>query len=418
MIKFSNARNQISSIKKNQFLSGSLVMVLGFNLSNFGQALYHFIFARLLGKVYYGDLATIITIAGIIGVIQMSFGLTIVRQIASSKSESKSSNFIKWIFLWSIIIGLAIGIVTEILAPFLSGFLKISQPEAVYLLGPLLFFFFIANSNRSILQGLLKFKSFVLSLITETFSKVLITLILVSLGFKLFGAMIGFLISIILSCLVTIYAIRSYIKGKRDKPPAIGPLFKYSGAVLLQGLALTSMYSTDLLLVKHFLTPLQAGLYASMAIMGRIVFFGTTPITNVMFPMVAKKHSNNESYHKIFYLSLLLVVSVALLITLFYFLLPKIAIMLLVGPEYFDGAAILWWFGISMTLLSLAMLLTQFFLSIGHTKVVSLFVMAAILQIILIWFNHQALLTVIQMSIISVSLLDLCLFVYFLRRVR
>ena len=340
-----NLKSQILKFKANQFLSGSLIMVLGFNLYNFGQAVYHFLVARMLGKAQYGDLASIITILGIVAVVQMSVGLTIVKFIASDKNKAKS-NFIKWVFIWSIWGAVILGVVAELLSPFLINFLNIAQPLSVYLLGPILFFFFLANANRSILQGLFKFDKYILSLLAESIFKIVLSVGLILAGLAVFGAMVAFLLAIFFSFLVTLGSIKKYLKGKKVQAPEIGPLFKYSQAVLIQGLALTSMYSADLLLVKHFFEASEAGLYASLAIMGRIVFFGTSPITNVMFPMVAKRFGSGQPFHKIFYLSLNLILTIAFFVTAVYIFLPQLAISLLVGKQYLDGAPILWWFGI------------------------------------------------------------------------
>jgi O-antigen/teichoic acid export membrane protein len=406
------------NIKNNQFAKGSLIMVVGFNIYNVGQLIYHFIVARLLGKASYGDLATIITLLGVVAIIQMAAGLTIVKFIAAEKKPAQINNFVKWVFWWSLWLAAGLGLLTLIFSPVLVKFLNISQPQSVFLIGPILFFFFLANSNRSILQGLFKFDHYVGSLLVESLFKIVLTVILILVGWKVFGAMVAFLFAIFLSFIVTVFSIKKYLKGGRGLRPEIKPLLLYSLPVLLQGIALTSMYSMDIVLVKHFFSPDQAGIYDSMAILGRIVFFGTAPITNVMFPLVAKRHRDGEKYHTIFYSSLLLIIGIASFVTLAYFIAPKLIITLLLGKVYLEGAMILGWFGIVMLLLALAMLLTQFYLSIGKTKIVYLFILSAILQVILIWFNHPNLLTVVQMSIVSASLLDLILFVYFLIKVR
>ena len=133
-----------------------------------------------------------------------------------------------------------------------------------------------------------------------------------------------------------------------------------------------------------------------------------------MFPIVAKRFAAKEQYLKIFLLSLFLISIFSLFIVGFYFYFPQLSILVLFGKEYIEGASILWLFAVFMSLLSLAMLFTQFFLSVGKTKIVSVFVTAALLQVILIWFNHESLIKVIQMGILSSALLDLCLIVYFI----
>lgn len=388
-------------------------MVVGSNVFNLTQFIYHFIAGRMLGKVYYGDFATIISILGIVGIIQITLGLTVVKFIASGKSKEAIANFSKWVNLWGIWAGVILGVLTIIFSPILINFLNIRQPVAFYVLGIIFFFFIALNVQRSILQGLLKFDRYVLSLFAEAAVKIILTLILIFLGMAVFGAVSGLLLGILSSLVVTRLSLSSLLSGKIGKKPELVPLFKYSLPVFIQGLALTSMYTTDLLLVKHFFSPEIAGTYASLAVLGRIAFFGASPVSHVMFPLVAKRFSHGEPYHRIFYLSILLVTGISLAVVLIYKIFPTIPIVVLFGQSYLDGAPLLWWFGVFMTFLVLAMLFTQFYLSIGKTRVVWLFVASALLQILLIWLFHADILTVIQVSIVSAALLFFSLLVYF-----
>lgn len=413
MNKHHPLRLSFKTFIKNPFFAGSLIMVIGTNLHNFGQFAFHFLAGRFLGRVQYGDLAVIISILGLVSLVQMSLGLTIVKFIAGERNKDKISNFSKWVYWWTVWVGAIIAILTLILTPLMIRFLNISYPLALYFLSPILLLYVLVNTGRSILQGTLAFGRYVISLVVEVGTKIVVTFILIFLGYRILGAVFGLIFGVLCSLVVTRASIAHYLSGRRGKRPNVAPLFRYSVPVFIQGLALTSMYSTDLILVKHFFSSDQAGIYASLAVLGRIVFFIGSPITNVMFPLVARKHSHGEPYHNIFYLSLVLVLCISLPIVLFYFLFPKIPLGILYGPQFLDGAPYLWWFGIFMGLLGASTLFVQFYLSIGKTKIVSLFVLAAVLQFILIWFIHPNLLSVIQVSIISAALLFLGFLIYF-----
>lgn len=399
-------------IINNPFLTGSLVMVFGSNLYNLSQFVFHFLAGRFLGKVAYGDLAAIISLIGIIVIIQSALGMTVVRFIASAKHDQEVHNFIKWVYLWTKWIAVILAVLTLLLSPILIHFLNITQPMAFYLLSPILFFYIMANTGRSILQGLLKFYPYVLSLMSEAVIKIPLAILLMVIGLSTFGAFGGLLVGVILSFIIIKSSLSIYLSGQKGTRPEIVPLLKYSSATFFQGLALTSMYSTDLVLVKHFFPADQAGIYASLAVLGRIVFFGASPVTHVMFPIVTRKHSSGEPYRNIFYLSLLLVIGFSLMVIALFYFFPNIIIGTLYGSSFIEGSKMLWWFGIFMGLLSLAMLLTQFYLSLGKTKVVILFIAAALLQIFLIWMYHPNLLMVIQLSIVSATLLIVSLFIY------
>jgi len=72
-------------IIRNPLFTGSMLMIVGSNIYNFVNFIYHFLAGRLLGKVYYGDLAAVISLLGIIAIVQLSLGLTL--KISSSSNS-------------------------------------------------------------------------------------------------------------------------------------------------------------------------------------------------------------------------------------------------------------------------------------------------------------------------------------------
>lgn len=402
-----------NKIFANQFLAGSLIMLVGSNIHNFAQLVFHFLAGRMLGVEYYGDVAALINILGILAIVQMSLGLTIVKFISSTDNEKEVANFCKWINYFSLWIGGILCLIFLLLGPFLAKFLNIHQVESVYWIGPLAFLFMSANIGRSILQGLLKFNSLVLSMISEVTVKTILAVLFIAGGAATHGVLGAMFIGVLLSILIIYVNLKEYLIGKSGKMPDMKPFIKYSFPVFIQGVSLTSMYSTDLLLVKHFFTSTEAGIYAALAKLGSIVFFGVTPIASVMFPLVSKKMAKSEPYKNIFFMSLVFVVFVAGLIVILYKFIPELILSLLWGNEYLAGANLLWWFGAFMGLLAVSNLITQFYLSVGETRAVWIFACSSVLQGLLIWFNHDSLLRVVQISLVSAALLVLTLFVYF-----
>ncbi|TSC88943.1 MAG: capsular polysaccharide biosynthesis protein [Microgenomates group bacterium Gr01-1014_5] len=388
-------------------------MLIGLNIFNAGQFFYHLLAARILGKAYYGDLAAILSIIGEIGIIHLAIGMTIIRFIASEKKENTVNNYIKWFSWWSILVGGVIGILALVASPLIIKFLNITQPAAIYLLGPALFVSLIVSVGRSILQGLLKFDKYVLSMMAELGVRILLTVVLAALGYAVFGAMSAIVIGTLFSIFVIKFFVGTRLKGIKGARPKIQPLLKYAVPVFVQGLALTSMYTVDVLMVKHFFSPEKAGLYAAMGILGRTVFYGAAPITSVMFPLISKRYARGEGYYNIFFLSAILIGLASALIVGFFWLFSNFAILALYGSDFLEGASFLWLISLFMALVSFASLFVQFYLSIGKTEIVWPVAIASGLQAILIWFIHPDLLTVIKLSILSSALLVAALLVYF-----
>lgn len=405
-------RKYINRIINDPLFSGSTIMILGSNGASAINYLYHLVIGRLLGPSLYGELAALISVMGLLGIIPGAFNLVIVKEISSIKNNEDLNNLILWfrkkIFLVSIISSIAV----LLLSPAISSFLHIS--DISYLIIIALFFLFSLQTlvNRSILQGLLRFQEMVMSVLIENGSKLLLSLLLIYLGFQVRGAMFAFLLSIVFGFYVT----NNYLKVGSLKniniSPDINSMLKFAFPVIIQIIALTSLYTSDVILIKHFFSSHEAGIYAALSTLGKIILFGAGPISSVMFPLVSQRKVRGENYEIIFIYSFVITLLLSLGGIVIYWLFPKFIIGLLYGSAYLGSEHLLVWFALFISLFTLSSLLITYNFSLGKTKVTFLPLIAAIAQIGLIILFHQSLFSVILISSSITALLLLSLLIY------
>ena len=393
-------------------LSGSLIMVLGSNGVNFLNYLYHLVIGRMLGPSFYGELAALISLMGLLGIIPGSLSLVIIKYVSSAKNDEEVAILISWLKTKVAQTSLIFFIFIIVISPVLASFLHINKLSYIFLIALSSLFAIQTLLNRSILQGLLKFKEMILSVFLENGAKLLISVTLVYLGFRVGGAMVAFVLAAILGWLVTNHYLKIKPKKESNFSLNLKPMLFFTIPVIVQTFAITSLYSSDLLLVKHFFSSHDAGIYASLSTLGKIIFFGAGPIGSVMFPLVSQRKAKKQSYKKIFILSFLGTVILASAVLLLYKFFPEYAIRLLYGSAYLEASHLLVWFGIFISLFTLSALLVNYGLSLGKTSVVVFPLLAALIQIILIWFFHSSLFVVIVISTIVTALLLLLLLIY------
>lgn len=395
-------KTKFNAIVKHPLFSGSFLMIGGSMAINALSYIYHLVVGRLLGPEEYGVLASVFSIFYILSVVPLSSSIAIVKFIASSKKDSEVAETYKGIndFVLKLAIGMAVSIL--ILAVPVSQFLRIQNPISVMILSPIVFFSLLTLVNQSTSQGLLRFIGVVGPNFISNSIKLLLGVGLILLGLAVPGAMLAILVGSAMAYLYSLFVIRRSLRNfKGEGKFNMKPFFKFAFPVLLQAFAFTALFTVDVILVKHFLPEFEAGLYASLSTSGKIIYFAVTPIAGVMFPVVSKKYAANESYRKIFLLSLMGVLVIALGIDLIYFFFPTAAISLLFGSKYISAAGSLILMGIFMTFYSVDYFLVNYFLALGKTKVVALPIIAAVLQAILIWFMfHTTINSVLQVSIV------------------
>lgn len=390
------------SVTGHPLFSGSFLMVggsMGVNVINY---LYHLVMGRVLGPVNYGILASIFSVLYIISIVPMSASISIVKFVSSAKDMREAAG----IFLNTRNLVLKISLTGALLILFLSkqvsNFLHIENIFLVLTISPIIIFSLLWLVNQATLQGLLVFEGFVYPNLLGSLGRLVLGLLLVYVGLAVMGAMWGILLGYVLAYLYSFYMVKKKIRISSKAHFDLAPLLKFSVPALLQALAFTSIFTLDLILVKHFLPPYEAGLYAALSTLGKIIYFAVTPITSVMFPIVSKRRVRGENYRKVFYAALIATALLSFSIAIFYYLLPDLAIGLLYGKEYLSVRNELVWMGLFITVYTLSYLLVNFLLSLGRTKIVSIPIIVAILQIVAIWFFHETVLQVIQVSLLSV----------------
>lgn len=403
---------KIFNLITHPLFSGSAIMMVGSNATNFINYVYHLVMGRLLGPSNYGDLAALFSIIGLISIIPTSLSLVIIKYISSSRTEEDIEGIVRWFDKKIFLAAVSFFLLILILTPYTSSFLNIQNNLLITLMGAAFLFSIPSLFNRSVLQGLLRFKQMLISILVETSLKLFVGVLLVYLGFSVGGAVAALVVATCAGWVLSRIAITDYIKKEKVKLPQVRAFFLYSVPVLIQSIAMTSIYSTDLIMVKHFFSSHEAGIYASLSTLGKIIFFGAGPIGAVMFPLVAKKQSRGENYVKVFNYSLLLTIILSVAITVVYWLFPEIAIRTLYGSLYLEGANLLVWFGIFITLFTLSSLFVAYNLSMGKTLVVIIPSIVAILQIVGIWIYHYDLMIVITISVLVNALLLILLLIY------
>lgn len=403
----------------NPLLAGSFLVSVGLTVGNVFNYLFHVSMGRMLTPSNYGTLATLISFMGIFGVFASTMSTVVAKFVSRyrvQESNSDIAHLLRQLIRRIGLVILIVIIVTQFIVAPIGAFLHIEDGFLINLtiVGILLAILVAINSGA--LQGLLQFRSIALFGSSGSILRLVLALILVYLGFGLRGASIGFFLAYLIPYLLTFIPLGSYVFHKEsNKEIEYGPLFKYSIPSFVALIGLSMLLSMDIILVKHFFTDIYAGHYAALSVIGRVIFFATSSIGMVMFPIIAGKFEKGKDHTKTFLVSLLLVFWVGLFATVLYFLFPAPIIQLFYNnPSYLTEVNNLGLMGLFFFIYSLMALFIQYYLSISRTKIVLFSIIASILQVVLIWNFHLDLRQVIISSIIAESLLLMLLTVYYI----
>lgn len=413
-------KNLFIKLFKHELVTGSFYVFLGTTFSSFLAFLLNIYFARKLSYVDYGVLAALLSFFGLIMVPASSMSAIVTRfatQFSSLNQHSKTGALYRRVLIY-LILGSSIGISLSFLfSTPISKFLKISDPFLIlFLIITVCANYFLAL-NISFLNSFLRFKFISFSHVVSGIAKIAVGVLLVFLGFRVYGALGAVLSLMVVQFIVTLYPLRNIIFSKTEGISLpLKEVLKFSIPTSVAVLALFSFVSSDVILVKHFFSAKEAGLYGALSLIGKVIFYFTLPVPVVMFPLLVKRHSMNQSYNRLFYLALLVVAIPGICITLFYFMFPALTInIFLGGRDYLSIAPYLGMFGIFLTIYSLNNTFVNYFLSIGKTKASLIVLFFAAVQVLFIGRFHDNFTQVVYVSILTSSFLLLSMFVFFLK---
>ena len=412
--------NLIKNILKHELISGTFYIFIGTMFANVLAFLLNLFLARSLTYADYGifaSLLSIITLAliagGSITTVIVKFSAGYYTRNEYDKLKSFYKKFAKFIFFLSL---LSI-IFFTLTSPLLSSFLHLDNYFYLVLVGLCVAAFYMQTLNSAFLQGLMKFKFISLVSAISSIIKLIVGVVFVLLGMRAFSGLWSIFFMGLGAFLICFFPLKRIIFQKSEKEISLPTkeILIYALPTFATIFFLTSFTSTDVILVKHFFSPHLAGFYAGLSLIGRVIFYFTSPIPMVMFPLLIKRHDKGEKFHNLFYISLGLVLLPSLAITIFYFLFPNFVIdLFLGGRNYLVIAPYLGLFAIYLSVFSMVNICVNFFLSFNKTKIVFLVILASLLQIILIYLFHANFYQVIGISLsLSLVLLVALLFYYF-----
>jgi O-antigen/teichoic acid export membrane protein len=414
-------KDKVARLVKSSMLRGSAVLWVGMMAANMSNYLFHLLMGRFLGPVNYGVLASIVSILYYLMVPTTTITTIVMKFTAEYQVEGtpgKTHSLFKRLTKQLLIVSVVLFGLMLVASPLISRFLKIESAWPMVILSFMVLGTYLLPINRGVLQGLQKFGTLSANLFLETVLKLVVGIGLVLAGYMVNGAIFGIVAAMFAAYALSFIPMRKILAAHESAAVALGSVWRYSIPVFITLFCLNSYYSIDIILVKHFLSPVEAGLYSGLSILGKIVVFASLAIVGVMFPIVAGRHKSNQKHGGILVSTLSLVTLVSGAIVIGYAAAPHLVISILFGDKFLGVAPYLGAFGLAMLLLALSTALANYFLAIDRTGGVPILVTVAIAQVILLVLFHDSLTHIVGVMLVSMAALFAALGVYYAFAVR
>jgi len=285
----------------------------------------------------------------------------------------------------------------------LSRMLHISSAWPVVMLAVGLMPLALAPVGLGMLRGRQQFSAFGLAQIAGAVMRLVAGIGLIVFG----GGTIGSVASLAFTPLAVIgVAVASlpsiWQKWQERTRPGLEALKSVLIYTVLGTLGYALLTGMDVLIVKNRFSPTEAGLYASVSIVGKIALWIPAALTTILLPKVAARRANGQSAASLLRVAQLASLGLCGSVTLL-FIEEPLVMRFLFGARYETLAYLLGPYGIAMTFYALVGIWFNYFLGMKQTAYAWFLTIGAVLQVIALYVFSTSI-TDIVIVMISCSL--------------
>lgn len=378
--------------------TGGGVLFASMTVVNLANYAFNLILGRWLGPAAYADLALIATITLVLVFMTTTLQMVGAKYFAGADALA-GAPLRRWMARWAWCVGLGLATAFIVGAPALTAFFNMASPWPFRLLGAGLPFYVAQAVERGALQGHLRFGALAATYQAETWVRLLGGIGAVAIGWGVNGAVGAISLSFVATWVTARLAVGPLVDGPALTAAARRRISRFAGAVVVTLIGEIVFSHSDILVVKRFFPATEAGWYAALAIIGRVVFYAPWAIVATMFPIVAGRHERGERHRHLLVGSLALVLVIAGAITTTTALAPEFVMGLLFGDAYLDVAPLLWRYALATSFFTLGNVIVHYQLSIDRTFGSWLTAVASVALPIALWIVHDTLAVVVDVQV-------------------
>jgi O-antigen/teichoic acid export membrane protein len=368
---------------------------------------FHFASGRLLGPAGYGVVASAVSSLYLLSLPGLVLQIVATRFTSLAAGRGELGDVRPLIIRLGglgLAVGLPLALALALLAPVFAAYLRIGDVRIVYLLAVTTAVSLVLAVNRGALQGLSRFLALSVNLVLDLGTRVVMAVGLVLLGGGVLAAVLAVLLGPLLAYLHSFLLLLRVQGAHAAEVAGAAEVGRYAMSAAVAAIGVTFLFNADVILAKHYLPSGQAGLYAAGSVLGRVVYFLGTTVAAVMFPEVAALHARDERHFHVVDMSLVLLAALAAALIAAYVILPQV-VLLPFGTGFGPVRPYLVPFAVALSLLAMANLLVNYFLSVNSRRFVIPLVLACLLETGLIASFHRDPAQIVDILLVSMGAL-------------
>jgi O-antigen/teichoic acid export membrane protein len=313
-----------------RIVSGSVILLSGSGAATAVNFIYNIVIARYLGPNGFGQATVVYTLLTILSAVTLAFQLASSKVVAQQTSGEGKAAAYRAFHRSSWTCGLLVAFALLLFQKQISNYLQLPDPFLVVLLAIGAAFYVPLGSRRGYMQGICDFPRSAFNLALEGVARLAGSYVMILAGFDLRGVIAANSAAIV----VAYFALSPKLAPRTRNLDRSSRAFRETSQALLFFSSQMLINNFDIVLVKHFFSASSAGLYAAVAIVGRVVYSLSSAVVNSTFPLVAGTRQEERKDLRVIATSLLLVMCLGTALALVLWIVPATLWTSLLGSGF------------------------------------------------------------------------------------
>src|SRR5579862_2634824 len=291
-------------------LNGSIILLISSGFVGAMNLIYNFVVVHALGADRFGHANAVYTVLLLLASFTLSYQILCSKFVARSQSLPEKLGIFRLLhrraWFWAIGISLTLAYSSSLF----SQYLNLPNRNYILLIAVANLFYIPLGVQRGLMQGLYEFPRLATNFALEVVVKVSAAAAALALGWGVIGVILAIVASIAVAYL------HGWPRTRSAWAPSVSlPALQEGIQAAVFFIGQMIIYNLDVILVQHFFSATLAGVYAAVAVIGRVVYMLCWSVVNSMFPLSAGLESE-ERGRAVLGTALLLVVLIVTLLTL------------------------------------------------------------------------------------------------------
>ncbi|MBU4305603.1 MAG: oligosaccharide flippase family protein [Candidatus Omnitrophica bacterium] len=392
-------------MKLDRLIKDAGIMFFAVTTASVFNLLFQLFMVRMLNPVDFGILNTLLSMTIVIAMPLGPLQAVVTKFVAGFKANNQSFKIHAFLLLFLkkiLIISIVVFLLVLICSNKIAVFFKLENNLMVIMVGFMMLLSALLPYNLGGLQGLQKFKSLGAASIINAVLRLAFGVLLVNLGLRVWGALTAIVMASLIALLFSFIPLKPYFFMPRkesfkldEKELDLKAIYRYFLPAFIALPSFGLLTSMDIVLVKHYFSPMEAGYYSVAQMIGKIILFLPGAVTMVMFPKITENYTRNEETVHILKKCLIAVATLSFSAGLFCVIFPEFVLKILSGRVLLECIPLVMPFSLSMSFFALSSVFLYYHLSVHNMKFIYVFLVFVILEAVLIILFHRSLLEVL-----------------------